>query len=104
MTTLTAKQQFWSEQLEKAQRSGQPLCEYARAHNIPAQKLYQWRNALKKFTTTHTTHEEVQFAEVIAPDFRAPALRANVQGTVLDFYTLPDPQWLQALINNGFSK
>lgn len=100
MTMLTPKQQYWSEQLDKAQRSGQSLSEYAREQNIPAQKLYQWRSALKKITTTQTTHEEVHFAEVIAPSFRTPSLRVEMFDAALEFYGLPDPQWVLSLLNN----
>ena len=57
-----------------------------------------------KITTTCTTHEAVQYTEVRAPGFRTPSLRVKVQGAVLDFYAHPDPQWLQTLIGNGFSK
>lgn len=100
MSTLTPKQQYWSEQLDRAHRSGQSLSKYAKEQNIPAQKLYQWRNALKKITTTQTTHEEVQFAEVIAPGFRTPSLRVNIGDASLEFYGLPDPQWILSLLNN----
>ena len=64
MSVLTAKQQYWSEQLENAQLSGQSLSQYAKEQNVPVQKLYQWRSTLKNFTTE--LKQETRFTRVVS--------------------------------------
>lgn len=96
-STLTAKQQYWSEHLACAERSGQTLSKYARAQNISAQALYQWRSSLKK-TTTRTVHEEVRFAEVLAPKLPAHAFSLHHRETSLQFSVLPEVDWIARLI------
>ena len=66
---LTAKQQYWSEHILCAERSGQSLAEYAKAQNIPVQRLYQWRSSLKKMSTTRTIQEEVRISAMVTARF-----------------------------------
>ena len=98
---LTAKQQYWSEQLNKANSSGLSLAQYAKEQNIPIQKLYQWRSTLKKVTTTKTVSEEVKFAPVAISDYRPVALRLCMEESLLEFGVLPEPDWLAALLGSG---
>lgn len=97
-TNLTAKQQYWSEHILCAERSGQSLAEYAKAQNIPVQKLYQWRSSLKKMSTTRTIQEEVQFTELVTSNFVAAPVSLQHQDTHLTFGSLPDADWLAHLL------
>ncbi len=97
-TNLTDKQQYWSEQLERADRNGQSLAEYAKTHNIPVQKLYQWRSTLKSKTTTRTLSEEVQFAELFSPSMGVSVLNLHYNHTSLQFDVLPSAEWLARLV------
>lgn len=99
MNSLTPKQQYWSEQLENAQRSGQSLSQYAKEQNIPAQKLYQWRNTLKNITTKVT--QETRFTRVVSTsDINPSGLLMHTHNARLQFSTLPDPLWLSELLKN----
>ena len=101
---LTAKQQYWSEHLDKANSSGLSLAQYAKEQNIPIQKLYQWRSTLKKVTTTETVREEVKFAPVAISDYRPVALRLCIEDIMLEFSVLPEPEWLASLLHSGKDK
>lgn len=103
-STLTSKQQFWSEQLERADQSGLSLSDFAKAQNIPVQKLYQWRSTLRKKTTVQTVCEEIQFAEVSTSGFAPPLLSLHLGDVTLQFGHLPDYQWLGALLNRVNAK
>lgn len=94
--SLTEKQQYWSEQLQRAEESGITLAEYARAHNIEPQKLYQWRSTLKKQVTTSVT-TETHFARAlpVASSF----LTVHLPTAQLEFSSLPDADWLSRLIS-----
>jgi len=96
--SLTSKQQYWAELLDKAEQSGQPVAQYAKEQNIPAEKLYQWRSTLKKITTTETTRQEIQFAEWIPDNVGNPMLSIQLSEATLNFCALPDPQWLSCLL------
>ena len=98
MSKLTAKQQYWSEQLQRAEESGVSLANYARANNVPVQKLYQWRSTLRKQTITSVT-TETQFAQVVHSSLQTHLLTVSFCGAQLSFNTLPDPAWLSQLLN-----
>ena len=93
--SLTDKQKFWSEQLQRAEESGVSLADYARANNLNPQKLYQWRSTLKKQVTTSIT-TETHFAQVIpgATDL----LTVHMPSAQLSFTALPDADWLVRVI------
>jgi len=93
--SLTDKQQFWTEQLQRAEESGVSLAEYARANNIVPQKLYQWRSALKKQITTSVT-TETHFAQIVPS--AVDSLTVHLPSAQLSFNSLPDPDWLGRLI------
>ncbi len=95
--TLTDKQRYWTEQLKEAEQSGRSLADYARSRNIPAQKLYQWRNLLKKQVTTAVT-TETQFAEVIHSAAASSSLTIHLPGAELCFSSLPEADWLARLL------
>ena len=99
MSVLTAKQQYWSEQLENAQRSGQSLSKYAKENGIPAQKLYQWRNTLKNITTEVT--KETRFTRVVSTsEVKSSGLLVQTREARLQFSSLPDPLWLSELLKH----
>jgi len=91
----TKKQQFWSDQLQRAEKSGISLADYARANNIEPQKLYQWRSTLKKQVTTAVT-TETHFARAIPGSVNL--LTVHLPSAQLEFNTLPDAEWLARLI------
>lgn len=93
--SLTEKQQFWSEQLQRAEQSGVSLADYARANNLNPQKLYQWRSTLKKQVTTSVT-TETHFAQVIPGS--VDLLSVHLPSAQLSFTTLPDAEWLVRVI------
>lgn len=89
----TEKQQFWSERLRQAEDSGHSLAEYARLHNIPVQKLYQWRSTLRKQDSLTEVTTEHQFTRVVSGSSVTP-LSLHMPDAQLRFATLPDPAWL----------
>ena len=93
--SLTDKQLFWSEQLQRAEQSGVSLADYARANNLNPQKLYQWRSTLKKQVTTSVT-TETHFAQVIPGSI--DLLTVHLPAAQLSFTTLPDAEWLVRVI------
>ena len=93
---LTSKQQYWSEQLQRAEESGISLADYARANNIEPQKLYQWRSTLRKQTTTSVT-TETHFAQVTPTSIGF--LTVHTATAQLSFNALPDAEWLARLIH-----
>lgn len=98
MSALTPKQQYWTEQLDQFHRSGLSLTEFAKEQNIPVQKFYQWRNILKKKTTTRTESTEVQFTELISPDLRPPFLSLQHKETHISLSQLPEASWLACFV------
>ena len=92
---LTDKQQFWSEQLKRAEESGVSLANYDRSNNLDPQKLYQWRSTLKKQVTTSIT-TETHFARVIPG--ATELLTVHLPSAQLSFTTLPDAEWLVRVI------
>ena len=93
----TRKQQYWYEHLQKADRSGSSLADYARLNDIPPQKLYQWRNTLKAQMTTEIT-TETRFTQVMTPPNCGPSLTLHLGNAQLAFARLPDPSWLGRLL------
>ncbi len=95
--TFTAKQQFWSEKLKDAEQSGQSLAEYARTHNLSAQKLYQWRSTLRNITTSVT--QQTQFTRLVTTTASVNTeLLVHLPNAQLKFPTLPDAAWLKQLL------
>jgi len=90
---LTEKQQFWSARLQQAEDSGHSLAEYARLHNIPVQKLYQWRSSLRKQDGMSEVTTEHQFTRVVSSASLTP-LSLHMPDAQLRFATLPSPAWL----------
>ena len=92
---LTEKQQYWSDQLQRAEESGISLADYARANDIEPQKLYQWRSTLKKQVTTAVT-TETHFTQAIPGSIHL--MTVHLPSAQLEFSTLPDADWLARLI------
>ncbi len=97
-TSLTEKQQYWSDKLQLAEQSGHSLAEYARLNDIPAQKLYQWRSTLKKQEATTQISTESHFTRVVSTTTLS-SLSMQLPNAQLRFSTLPDPAWLSELLN-----
>lgn len=96
---LTKKQQFWLAHLEAADHSGLSLAEYAKANNLNAQTLYQWRYAFKSRPVTVST--EARFTRIVSST-PLPSNRLTVQlfEAQLQFDGLPDPTWLSTLLTH----
>ena len=97
---LTKKQQFWQAQIEACDRSKLSIADYAKANNLKAQLLYQWRSVLKNRSITVPT-TEAQFTRVVSSK-PLPSHRLTVQlsEAQLQFDDLPDPVWLSTLISS----
>lgn len=98
MSKLTAKQQYWSEQLSQADSFEGSLAQYAQTQNIPAQTLYRWRSYFRQFSIIEH-NSKTTFTQVVntpAPDFCIKLKQGSLQ---LEFTRLPNPQWLADLIS-----
>ena len=94
------RHQFWSDKLQEAEQFDGSLAEYARRHNIPVKKLYQWRSTLRSKTTSVT--QETRFTRVVSNSSGGvAALTLVLPDAKLQFTNLPDPQWLAELLSNG---
>ena len=96
----TNKQQYWAEQLKQAEDSGLSLVDYARLNNIPPAHLYQWRSTLKKQKGSHNikTSEPHHFAQVVSTVTPIIPLTLQLGHAQLQFGSLPDPDWIVALL------
>ena len=90
---LTAKQQYWSQQLEQADNFDGSLADYAHDRGLSAQTLYRWRNVLRKRETTQVPPKTV-FTEVSQPTFARPSLTLRLGSAQLMFSALPEARWL----------
>jgi|FLOH01.1.fsa_nt_gi hypothetical protein len=97
MPKLTAKQQYWSEQLLQADAFDGTVAEYAQANNIPVKKLYRWRNYFRKTISAEHKAETV-FTQVVSSSMPNSSLKVKLGNTALEFIRLPSPQWLAQLI------
>ena len=61
---LTKKQQYWLAHIEACDHSAISIADYAKANNLKAQLLYQWRSVLKSRSATVTT--EAKFTRVVS--------------------------------------
>lgn len=93
MSKLTAKQQYWSEQLLQADAFDGSLAQYAQAQNIPAQTLYRWRSYFSQTSITERESRTV-FTQVVSTPIPGPCLKLLIGNIQLQFGRLPDPQWL----------
>lgn len=96
--TNAEKKQFWLDHIEAANRSGLSIVQYAKQHNIKAQRLYQWRSVIKNSSTTVSTEEKFTRIVTSTP---LPTARVTLRlsGASLEFDSLPDPQWLSSLLS-----
>ncbi len=97
MPKLTAKQQYWSEQLLQADAFDGSLAEYAHAQNIPAQTLYRWRSYFRQTSITERETRTV-FTQVVSTPIPGPCLKLMMGNIQLQFTRLPDPQWLAEFV------
>ncbi len=100
MPTLTAKQQYWSEQLLQADAFEGSLAEYAQTQNIPAQTLYRWRSYFRQTSVTGRETKTV-FTQVVSTSLPGPCLKLMVGNMQLQFTRLPDPRWLAELMSTS---
>jgi len=63
MPTLTAKQQYWSNQLQQTDAFDGTIADYARHSGIPAKTLYQWCGILRQREVASA--DKAVFAEVV---------------------------------------
>lgn len=97
---LAPRHQFWSDKLQEAEQFDGSLAEFARQHNIPAKKLYQWRSTLRSKITNVT--QETRFTRVVTNNSGGvAALTIVLPNAKLQFNSLPDSQWLAELLSNG---
>lgn len=99
MSTLTEKQQYWSEHLQKAEAFDGTMADYARQQGLSPQHLYQWRSELRKRERKQSDDYPV-FTEVKPPSYHSPTQTITLQlgRAHITFSSLPDAQWLARLI------
>jgi len=102
MPKITAKQQYWAEQLKQADAFDDSLAEFANQRGIAPQSLYRWRNALQNRELNSVVNEHVQFAKVERPTVQTErstsSLTVQIGPAQLVFSQLPDTKWLNELI------
>lgn len=98
MPKFTAKQQYWSEQLLRADAFDGSLAAYAKTQRISAQTLYRWRSYFKHTTTT-TSEAKTIFTQVVNSPIPDACIKLTLGNIHLHFTRLPDPQWLAELIS-----
>ena len=99
MSTLTEKQQYWSEHLQKAEAFDGSVADYARQQGLSPQHLYQWRSELRKRESKQSDDRAV-FTEVKQSAYHSRSQTISVQlgRAHIIFSSLPDAQWLARLI------
>ena len=97
------KQQYWAEQLQRAEASGLSLIDYARLNNLSPAHLYQWRSTFKKQDTPKVTKTDEQhhFAQVVSTVEPNNTLTIQLGHANLVFGSLPDPSWIVALLEQA---
>ncbi len=98
MPKFTEKQQYWSEQLLRADAFDGSLAAYAKTQSISAQTLYRWRSYFKHTTTT-TSEAKTIFTQVVNTTMPDVCIKLKMGNIQLQFTRLPDPQWLASLIS-----
>ncbi len=97
MVELTAKQQYWTEQLQLADAFDGSMSQYAEANNIAVKKLYRWSNYFRKTSTADHKAKPV-FTQVVNSSLSDSCLKLTLDKVRLEFARLPNPQWLAELI------
>ena len=97
MSKLTAKQQYWSDQLLKGDAFDGSLSQYAQTQNIPAQTLYRWRNYFKRSSAIETKTKPA-FTQVVRAPVTDYCVRLQIGNIQFHFSKLPDPRWLSEFI------
>ena len=94
----TVKQQFWLDHIEAADSSGLSIAQYAKQHDIKAQKLYHWRSVIKSRSTSVSTKDTFTRVVTSTP---LPSARVTLKLScaTLEFDALPDPRWVSALLS-----
>ena len=95
MLAITAKQQYWSEQLQLADAYDDSLAEYGQAQNIPVQTLRRWRSYFKQSTASEPKTKAL-FTQIISSPTPDACVKLQVGKVQMQFTRLPDPQWLAA--------
>ena len=103
MPKLTAKQQYWSEHLLRADAFDGSLAAYAKTQSISAKTLYRWRSYFRHTTTT-TSEAKTMFTQVVNTSMPDAGIKLTLGNIQLHFMRLPDPQWLAALISASDSQ
>lgn len=97
MAELTAKQQYWTEQLQLADSFDGSMVQYAQAKNILVKNLYRWRNYFRESSKAEHKSKSV-FTQVISSSIPDSCLKLKLGDTQLEFTRLPNPQWLAEFI------
>jgi len=97
MSKLTAKQQYWSEQLLKADAFDGSLTQYAQAQNISVKMLYYWRGYFKRSSATGAKTKPA-FTQVVNAPMTDVCIKLQMGTIQLQFTRLPDPRWLSEII------
>ena len=77
--SLTAKQQYWFDRIESAQRNSQSLSDYAAQHNLSIKALYNWRWTFSK-RLENPAPTKTAFVKILPP---TPSVTARQESTVV---------------------
>ena len=97
MLELTAKQQYWSEQLQLADSFDRSMVQYAQAKDLPVNDLYRWRCYFRKSSITEVK-TKTTFTQVVSSPLPDSCLKLRLGAMQLEFARLPNPQWLAEFI------
>lgn len=82
---VTRKQQYWLEQIEKANKSGLSYAEFARQEAINLKALYNWKSLLaQKGLIVKGTLSSSPFMEVTPPTISTPSRPFDPNITTID--------------------
>jgi transposase-like protein len=94
-------EEYWAKHVAANQRESIPATEYARRHGLSVKSLYYWRRKLKKSDKADAPLPAGKFVALhIAPGGSRPSncTLALSSGLRLEMHTLPQPEWLAALV------
>ena len=91
---LTSKQQYWTEQLQKADAFNGSVADYAKSQGLKVQDFYRWRHFFNQQCITEQTTNTIFTQVVSTTTASAPSVTLSSGDMQLHFGRLPDPRWL----------
>ena len=95
--TLTTKQAYWFDHIEKCAAVGGSLSTYAQDNTLSLTQLYSWRATYKKYYAKPSDQRATRFVKADIIPQQSHKLSLTIAGTDISFNELPDPRWLANL-------